>query len=46
MYKSDIRTFYIDGSEYKLYDIEEVLGKNLPIKLSKDLIKNSQYLVI
>lgn len=48
VYKSEIRTFYIDGVEYKLYDIEEVLGTNfnLPSKSYKDLIKNSQYLII
>jgi hypothetical protein len=46
VYKSEIITFYIDDVEYKLYDIEDVLGTNLPSKHCKDLIKNSQYLII
>lgn len=46
IYDSNKRTFYIDGYNYQLYDIEEVLGKNLPTSLSRNLIKNSQYLII
>ena len=46
VYNSDNRTFTIGKKDYKLYDIEEVLGKNLPTNLTSDLIKGSQYLVI
>lgn len=46
VYNSTNRTFTIDKKYYRLYDIEEVLGKNLPTKLTSDLIKGSQYLVI
>lgn len=45
-YDNKNRIFKIDNVEYKLYDIEEVLGKNLPTNLTSDLIKNSQYLII
>ncbi len=46
VYNSDNRTFTIEKKDYRLYDIEEVLGKNLPTNLTSDLIKGSQYLVI
>lgn len=46
VYNSDNRTFTIGKKDYRLYDIEEVLGKNLPTNLTSDLIKGSQYLVI
>lgn len=47
VYNSENRTFIIEGkNNYRLYDIEEVLGKNLPTNLTSDLIKGSKYLVI
>lgn len=46
VYDSDNRIFYLENVKYKLYDIEEVLGKNLPTNLTSDLINESQYLII
>jgi DNA-directed RNA polymerase len=46
VYDSRNRTFKIENKYYKLYDIEQVLGKNLPSKDTSDLIKQSEYLII
>ena len=46
LYNSDNRTFMIEKNNYRLYYIEEVIGKNLPTNLTSELIKGSKYLVV
>ena len=46
VYDSENRIFTIENVKYKLYDTEEVLGKNLPTNLTSSSIKESQYLII